>query len=245
MGVLRDLLAGTRRHVASAAHKARARSAHSQRAHSPHAGSPRADPAARIQAVVDLIDTLADPVPVPPAAPDAVGEWLPIAADRATGDQRPIAHTLMASWQHLHWVTGYDNEPPSATLDAFRAGYSYTLLASPDNPGGSGGGQAPYRSDDMLLGFTIQGPGLLYPVHSHLAVEVYGVISGTARWYEPDGTWPERPPGSVIVNEAHRTHAMATGKEPMLTWVAWVTDPCSVPVMHPEHTWPLLDPQPT
>lgn len=184
--------------------------------------------ACRCEALVtatELIDGLGVPEAVAAVAPPVGTGHLVTAVERAPAATRPVAVSLARACGGLQWVRAYPNEPSSPQLDAFREGYSYTLLAAPEQPGGSAPADAPYRSDELLLGFTLQAPGVIYPLHSHSSVELYGVISGTARWYHPHDGWTLRPPGSVMFHGSYQPHGMRTGDEPLLTWVVWITDP--------------------
>jgi len=186
----------------------------------------------RLAETVQLIDELTEPVGVVPATAPVVDEWLERAVTAAPDRTRVLAEAVLRASPRLHWVRrAYADEPSSPQMDAWRSGYSYAVLAGPESPGGSADARSVYLSDDLLLGFSLQAPGLMYPPHNHEAVELYGVISGTARWYHPESGWVERPPGAVTVNEAYQIHAMETVNEPMLTWVAWVTCPTVTPAM--------------
>lgn len=44
------------------------------------------------------------------------------------------------------------------------------------------GPEAPYRSPSVCIGLTLIGPGTLYPLHLHPAIELYLVAAGTAIW---------------------------------------------------------------
>lgn len=56
--------------------------------------------------------------------------------------------------------------------------YAFAILVGP----GTHGFESLYRDSRLLCGLTIQTPGVHYPAHAHPAVEVYGVLGGTARW---------------------------------------------------------------
>ena len=60
-------------------------------------------------------------------------------------------------------------------------------------------------------------------------------MSGTLDW-QVGSTWRTVGPGDVIVHRPHESHAMRTGSEPALTWVAWSSAPNSSVYM------PSLDP---
>lgn len=82
---------------------------------------------------------------------------------------------------------------------------------------------APFASGRVCLGVTYIAPRVRYPEHAHPAVEVYHVLSGTARW-TADGIVRERPPGSFILHPSNVVHAMETGGEPLLAAYTWTGD---------------------
>ncbi len=181
----------------------------------------------RLDDAVRLMTGLGPSRTVRPSTPRVVQDFLADAVASAPEHTRDLAIALEAATPHLQWVHAYPNASSHPELTAWRASYSYTLLAAAVQPGGSAPADAPYLSDELLFGFTLQGPDVTYPKHNHDAVEIYGVISGNAHWFHPTQGWPSRPPGSVMVHESRQIHAMATNDEPLLTWVAWVTHPTS------------------
>lgn len=82
------------------------------------------------------------------------------------------------------------------------------------------GPKAPFHSDQICLGITIIGPHVHYPEHTHPAIEVYYVISGTARW-TARGVTQARPPGSYILHPSNVIHAMETSDEPLIAAYTW------------------------
>ncbi|MDR2164341.1 MAG: AraC family ligand binding domain-containing protein [Zoogloeaceae bacterium] len=114
-------------------------------------------------------------------------------------------------------------------LDALPWRYSYTpRLDAPDIGTRMAwaelvGPIAPFKSNTVCLGLTAMGPDLLYPLHTHPAVETYLVVSGTASW-TATGVTRQHPPGALIVHPAHVVHAMRTTNEPLLAAYAWTGD---------------------
>ena len=149
-----------------------------------------------------------------------VAQWLEPAVIACTGPWNDLAHLLLAASTNLPWLRSYENLEPSSKLDAFQQHYSFQLLAGPTFRG-----YEPALGDTSLLaGFTLQAPNVIYPAHHHEAPEIYGVISGTLDWQVGD-SWRQVGPGDVIVHRPHESHAMHTGAEPALTWVAWPHSP--------------------
>ncbi len=154
--------------------------------------------------------------PVPAPSLDVVDEWLRPAVDNAPSPWAALAQLVGEAANELPWYEAYKNLEPSPGLLAFQPRYSFTLLAGPLVKGY----RAPVLGDDLLLGFSLQAPNVVYPAHHHEAPEIYGVISGSLEWQVGD-TWAAKQPGDVIVHRPHESHAMRTGDEPVLTWVAW------------------------
>jgi len=161
-----------------------------------------------------------------------VEEWLEQAVDQCTGPWTGLARLLLAATPALPWLRSYEHLESSPELDAFQQHYSFQLLAGPTFRGT----YDPALVDDgLLVGFTLQAPNVDYPAHHHEPPEIYGIISGTLDWQVGDA-WRSVGPGDVIVHRSHESHAMRTGDEPALTWVAWPNKPDSRVYM------PSLDP---
>ncbi len=192
----------------------------------------------RIAQALQLFDTVESLQPLEPTPLPVVEEWLEPAAQLAAPatDELPsttdLATALVAAKDCLRWSRAYPDAPKRPDVDEFLDNYAYGLLVAAREPDTDNQPYAPFTSEQMMLGFTIQAPNLLYPRHSHIAVELYGVIAGNANWYHPAMDWPLRPPGSVMVHEEFQHHAMRTHDEPLLCWVMWVTEPNSPAELH-------------
>lgn len=169
----------------------------------------------------DLFDGLAAAIasrktarPVPASTNATVDGWLEAAI--AAGSPNDLAAAVLAASPDLPWLRSYEHLDPSPGLAAFQPNYTFLLLFGPTFRGR----QAPFESDEILVGFTLQEPNILYPEHHHEPSEMYGVISGELEWLVGD-TWSTVGPGDVIVHRPHESHAMRTGDSPVLTWVAW------------------------
>ena len=129
--------------------------------------------------------------------------------------ERALADAVAAAGPGLRWkemYAEYDDEPDMA---AFRRVYAYTLLVGPE---------APLRSDRVKVGVTLQGPDALYPAHAHRAAELYAVVGGTADWRRGSEPWTRRPPGDFVVHPSGVRHAIQTNAEPLLAFVAWLSE---------------------
>jgi mannose-6-phosphate isomerase-like protein (cupin superfamily) len=82
------------------------------------------------------------------------------------------------------------------------------------------GPEAPYKCGTVCLGFTLIGPETFYPPHTHPAVELYYVVSGTASWIA-NGVSSRNPPGAFILHPSQVVHAMQTRQEPLLAVYSW------------------------
>ncbi len=176
----------------------------------------------RVQRVVELVDGLSLRQPADQETQPVVEKWLERAVANAPDSTRDLAETLQRHVTDIPWKLAYESVTDNEYVDEMRTGYAFALVAGmarDDFPFG------PFASDELLLGFSLQAPGIHYPGHFHAAVEVYSVISGTADWLNGDRVWTPRPPGSVMVHDHNEIHGMQTHDEPLLTWVAWITDP--------------------
>jgi len=170
--------------------------------------------------------------PVEPAHTPAVSNFLEAAVRAAaTPRERMLASALASASPHLRWNTPYG---PGAGADELVAGYTSTMLSMPGPPPRPGY-QAPFANPNVLVAFTLQAPGILYPLHRHKAPEVYYVISGEAEWKRDGETWRRRQPGEWIFHASDQGHAMRTGRKPLLTLVAWIDHlDCPSPVLEVE-----------
>ena len=164
-----------------------------------------------------------------------VDQWLDQALDRgetAPGPVGTLARCLRAAGPELTWKMAYEQLESTPELEAYRAHYSWVPLAVPAARGEVG----PFDAGDMLVGFSIQAPGVLYPHHHHRAPELYGVISGPIDWQVGTTPWATKQAGDVIVHRSSESHSMRTNDEPALTWVIWPRDTDSTVYM------PSMDP---
>lgn len=171
--------------------------------------------------VVARIDGLGEQTPVEARSLPVVDEWLETAMAATVSSTQPLVELLRRHRGSLHWAIPYGDVADNPDIDHMRTRYAYGLLAGSASRGAA---TVPWATDDLLLGFVIQGPGVMYPPHHHLAVETYAILGGTARWKRGTEDWTTRPPGTVIHHEANMSHATHTTDEPTLSWVAWTTD---------------------
>ena len=171
-------------------------------------------------AVLDrLLSRPVTPRAVEPAHAPVVPGWLEAAVQAAaTPRERRLADALLAASPSLRWIAPYQ---PGDGADALAAGYAVTMLVGtgiPPRPGY----QVPFVNPDVLVTFTLQAPGIFYPLHRHKAPEIYHVISGAAQWRRDGEPWRQRLPGEWFFHASEQGHAMRTGDEPLLALAAWI-----------------------
>lgn len=166
---------------------------------------------------------------VEPAHTPVVPEYFDVAVRAAASPrERMLAGALASASPHLRWIAAYQ---PGEGSDALAAGYATTMLSMPGPPPRKGY-QAPYASPNVLVAFTLQAPGILYPLHRHKACEIYYVISGVAEWQRDGEPWRRRLPGEWLFHANDQGHAMRTGDEPLLAMAAWIDHlDCPPPVL--------------
>jgi hypothetical protein len=78
-----------------------------------------------------------------------------------------------------------------------------------------------FISDTIACGILLLGPETEYPAHSHEAEELYLPLAGRAYWRSAKSGWRLHPPGVLIRHASWTTHAMRTGREPLLAAYVW------------------------
>ncbi len=78
------------------------------------------------------------------------------------------------------------------------------------------------RSERLITGFFLIGPNVDYPMHDHLADEVYLVVSGAVNIQNGFDAQPRRvSAGDYSITPSGMPHAMRTGNEPVLMIYIW------------------------
>jgi len=124
-------------------------------------------------------------------------------------DCRIIAHEVARLSHRLQWAHTYKKEDFGP---AFLENYGWTELI---------GLRGPIRHEALACGFLLLGPATEYPMHRHVAEEIYIPISGTAAWRAGEGDWSLKRPGEVIFHASLVPHAMRTDAEPLLALYLW------------------------
>ena len=126
-----------------------------------------------------------------------------------------LSAALRALGPSLSWTQNpnYRRRPPSP---AFLENYGYAVIAGPaDGPPGL------VLDPRLALGVLLLGPGTLYPLHGHPAVEIYCPVTLDAEWWLGDGPWRREPPAAIIYHGPSVRHAMRAGLSPLLAVYIW------------------------
>jgi len=84
---------------------------------------------------------------------------------------------------------------------------------------------AQFTSKKMYAGLVWLAPGTFYPPHAHDALEMYHVISGTAKWGPTPEFLQPRRPGEIFVHQPGQAHMMMVPEDEwMLAAYAWIED---------------------
>lgn len=78
-----------------------------------------------------------------------------------------------------------------------------------------------FVNDKVAGGLLILGPDIVYPDHHHIAEEIYIPLTGGTEWRMGEGRFRTRDAGEVIHHASNVSHAMRTGKEPLMALYLW------------------------
>ncbi len=138
--------------------------------------------------------------------------WLPACESLATAvsrvittttsDLRELGRAIGDLAPHLGWYrrTGL------ATGPEFADGHANAIVVGP-------GGLV--ERNDVMIGFTVMAPDVLYADHHHPPEEVYLVLS-PGSWRQTDGPWHEPGIGGIVYNPPDVVHSMRSGPDPLL-----------------------------
>ena len=156
-----------------------------------------------------IFEMLRDPLDVRESTPERLpacahlGE-VAIPERYPNGPLRQVIEAFLDLEPHLNWRlrTG-DTTNANAT---YWDNHAFTMIVGP-------GGLAPH--DEVLLGVSLQGPGVRYPDHTHPPEETYLVLSDGE--FSQDGTtWFTPGVGGTFYNPPGILHAMRSGETPLL-----------------------------
>ena len=166
----------------------------------------RGDP--RVASFLDAVE----PAPAERALPPhelACLRYLPRAAALAPGDAAPLAAQLAHASTALRWGQTYDEADFGKT---FLDRYGWVELI---------GTRGHFASDSLAAGFLLLGPDITYPDHHHVAEEIYIPLTPGAEWSKGGRGFVARSAGEVIHHPSKVSHAMRTGREPLLALYLW------------------------
>lgn len=123
-------------------------------------------------------------------------------------ETEPLLKLISEVFEYLPWKYNYEEREDKKNLGSYMG---WAELIGPE---------APYRTDDFCLGFTLISPDTLYPEHRHPAIELYKVLSGTAQW-TLEGVTKKRAPGEVILHPSNKIHKMQTYDQTLLALYTW------------------------
>jgi dimethlysulfoniopropionate lyase len=78
-----------------------------------------------------------------------------------------------------------------------------------------------FVNDEVAAGLMILGPDIVYPDHQHVAEEIYIPLTGGTEWRMGEDGFRIRKADEVIHHASNVSHAMRTGKEPLLALYIW------------------------
>lgn len=144
----------------------------------------------------------------PPRRPPPAIKYLATVA--SSPDLHPAARLITGDLANLAWTVG-DLEVPAVLRDHFAF---VTFI----------GEESPIPDDELYFGLFLVAPHTHYPLHWHLAEELYFVLSSTSHWEQGDGLFRPQAPGTLIHHLPNEPHAMATGEAPLLAMWVWYGD---------------------
>jgi hypothetical protein len=130
----------------------------------------------------------------------------------------PLRSALRALGPSLSWTQNpnYRRQPPAP---AFLENYGYAVIAGPaDGPPGL------VLDPRLAVGVLLLGPGTLYPLHEHPAIEIYYTLTSEGEWWKGAGPWRPEPPATAIYHVPNVPHATRAGSSPLLALYLWRGD---------------------
>lgn len=146
-----------------------------------------------------------------------------------------VRDALLAAKEQLHWrVDDGGFYPKDADVgQGYLRGNMHALLVGPE--------RAPFYSADLLMGFFLLAPHVLYRDHNHLAPEAYLPLTGPTGWRFGQGPWRDMPANQLIVNAPLEVHATRVDAVPFLALFAWTQDISARCNVIPASDWERID----
>ncbi|CAH2408772.1 dimethylsulfonioproprionate lyase family protein [Mesorhizobium escarrei] len=127
----------------------------------------------------------------------------------APANAQPLARLLAERRGELRWGQTYSEADFGKT---FIDNYGWLEVF---------GTRGHFVNDEVAAGLLILGPEIVYPDHHHVAEEIYIPLTGGTGWRMGEGDFGKREAGEVIHHASDVSHAMRTGKEPLLALYIW------------------------
>ncbi|MDX8467995.1 dimethylsulfonioproprionate lyase family protein [Mesorhizobium sp. VK23B] len=150
--------------------------------------------------------------PLEPRALDCL-RHLDRIAELAPQGARPLARFVAEHRNELRWGQTYT---AADFGQAFIDNYGWLELF---------GTRGHFANDEVAAGLLVLGPGIVYPDHHHIAEEIYIPLTGGTEWRMGEGGFHLRAAGEIIHHESNVSHAMRTGKEPLMALYIWRDGP--------------------
>jgi hypothetical protein len=131
------------------------------------------------------------------------------AAETARGEAGSLARFLRDHAREFHWGQTYTSADFGQN---FIDNYGWLEVF---------GTRGHFVNDEVAAGLLILGPGIVYPDHHHVAEEIYVPLTSGTEWRIGGGGFRTREAGEVIHHASDVSHAMRTGKEPLLALYIW------------------------
>ncbi len=160
-----------------------------------------------IQGMRDGFDDTPTDAPNPP--PPTFAETLPHVAVSA-----PLAECLPDMARLTSWKTVLSEHPDvdPALQKGMYAAHVYGALGI-------------MGCERLRAGFFTLAPNIHYPLHTHVAAELYFCLSGTLTLHHGvDGEPFDLTAGGYSITPRERAHSLTTGNAPVLLYFAWVGD---------------------
>lgn len=83
------------------------------------------------------------------------------------------------------------------------------------------GKNGPFVSTKVRTGIGVWGPNIDYPVHNHMAEEIYAPLAGSAEFTINDSAYQSRHADDIIYVPSNQRHGFRTTSEPFVVFYAW------------------------
>jgi mannose-6-phosphate isomerase-like protein (cupin superfamily) len=130
-------------------------------------------------------------------------------ADLAPPAIRPLSQFVADHRSELRWQQTYTSADFG---QAFIDNYGWLEVF---------GTRGYFVNDAVAAGLLILGPDIVYPDHHHIAEEIYIPLTGGTEWRMGERGFHLRDAGEVIHHASNVSHAMRTGKEPLMALYLW------------------------